>query len=636
MKLSQAFRLRKLGWAALACLLLAPALQSQQALDLKARYAKFEYQIPMRDGAKLFTSVYLPKDVSQRYPILLNRTPYSVAPYGPDAYRAALGPSALFAEEGYIFVYQDVRGRMMSEGEFKWMTPYKPQKSGPRDVDESTDTYDTIEWLLQNLPNHNGRVGIWGISYPGHYATQAIIAAHPALKAASPQAPMADNYLGDDMHHNGAFFLPHAFNFISSFGRPRSGLVTSSPPRFDHGTPDGYRFFLEMGPLRNANEKYFKNQIPLWNEWMEHGDYDSYWQVQNVPQHLKKVTPAVMTVGGWFDAEDLYGPLKVYEAVEQHNPQTYNILVMGPWCHGCWARLDGDALGNLRFGSQTSLYYREQVELPFFNYYLKDKGALTLPEALVFNTGANQWRRYEQWPPKQARTEALYLQANGKLAFAPPAGAAGKPYDEYVSDPSKPVPYINAISIGMTRDYMTEDQRFAATRPDVLVYESEPLSEDVTIAGPIRVNLFAATSGTDADFVVKLIDVFPNDTPDNVPNPTGVRMGGYQMLVRGEPMRAKYRNSFAKPEPMTPNQVTKISFTMPDAHHTFRKGHKLMVQVQSSWFPLVDRNPQKFVNIYRATEADFQKATQRLYRSGAHRSHLVLQVMRAAEPAGPR
>ena len=605
------------------------AQAAQETYDVKAHYTKLETRITMRDGARLFTSIYLPKDTSQKYPIIMQRTPYSVAPYGPDNYKTLLGPSPLFMRDGYIFVYQDVRGRNLSEGDFKWMTPYKPKKSG-NEVDESTDTYDTIDWLLKNIPNNNGRVGIWGISFPGHYTAQAIIDAHPALRAASPQAPMADNWLGDDMHHNGAFFLPHAFNFISGFGRPRKGPEQQTGPRFSHGTPDGYRFFLEMGPLANANKKYFHDEIRLWNEWMQHGDYDEYWQAQNVPQHLNKVRPAILTVGGWFDAEDLYGPLKIYRAIEKNNPQTWNALVMGPWCHGCWSRGDGDKLGNLRFGSNASQFYRENIEFVFFSHHLKDKGDLKLPDAYVFETGTNQWRQYDQWPPRGTETASLYLQPGGKLAFSAP-GESKAPYDEYISDPNKPVPFMSGISIGMTSDYMTEDQRFAATRPDVLVYESDPLTEEMTIAGPIQVSLFASTSGTDSDFIVKLIDVYPNNVTEV--SPKGVPMGGFQMMVRGEPMRAKYRHSFAKPEPMKPGQVTPINFDMPDVNHTFQKGHKIMVQIQSTWFPLVDRNPQKFVNIYTATEADFQKATQRIYHAGKTSSHLKLQVLKKSMSA---
>lgn len=594
-----------------------------QSTNLKDSYDKAEHEIPMRDGARLFTAVYTPKDRSKKYPILMIRTPYGVAPYGTENFPSMLGPSKGFAEDGYIFVYQDVRGRMMSDGEFKWMTPYKPKKSGEKDTDETTDTWDTIEWLLANVPGHNGRVGMWGISFPGHYAAQALIEPHPALKAVSPQAPMADNYLGDDMHHNGVFWLPHAFNFISVFGQPREGRTKVFPPRFEHGTPDGYRFFLEMGSLAEANRKYLKGRVAIWNEWMEHGDYDEYWRAQNVPQHLKRVTPAVMTVGGWFDAEDLYGALKIYEAIERHNPSAYNILVMGPWGHGDWGRRNGDRLGDIDFGAQTSKRFQEQMQLPFFRHFLKGEGELKLPEAQVFNTGVNKWREFGSWPPPVER-KRLYLRAEGGLGFEAPERLGADPYDEYISDPSKPVPFINGIYIGMQREYMTADQRFAASRPDVLVYETAPLKEDITLAGPIRANLYVSTTGTDSDFVVKLIDVFPNDTPD-YPG-ASVRMGGYQMLVRGDIMRAKYRNSFSQPAPMRPGRVTRISFEIPDVLHTFQRGHKIMVQIQSSWFPLADRNPQIFTNIYKAKTSDFRKATQRIYRAGKYSSHLEVGV----------
>jgi putative CocE/NonD family hydrolase len=593
--------------------------RAQEASPLKARYTKHEYQIAMRDGVKLFTSVYVPKDSSQKYPILMQRTPYSVAPYGPDDYRDSLGPSPMFMKEGFIFVYQDVRGRNMSEGEFAWMRPHKLKKSGPTESDETTDTWDTIEWLIKNIPNNNGRVGMWGISYPGHYAAQALIDPHPALKAVSPQAPMDDNWLGDDMHHNGAFFLPHAFNFLSGFGRPRKGPTHQRRTQFDHGTIDGYKFFLEMGPLANANPKYFKGEIKLWNEWMEHGDYDEYWQGQRVSQHLNKVTPAVMTVGGWFDAEDVQGPLSIYRAIEKNNPKAWNVLVEGPWCHGCWSRRDGASLGKVNFGTETSAFYREKIEFPFFMHFLKDKGEITLPEAYVFETGSNVWKTYESWPPKGVESKSLYLHANGKLSFDPPKGSVSA-YDEYVSDPNKPAPFQQGIAISMTYEYMTDDQRFSASRPDVLVYQGDVLAEDVIVAGELFADLYASTSGTDSDFIVKLIDVFPDSSTDP--------MDGYQMLVRGEPMRAKYRKSWSKPEPMKPNEVTRISFAMPDINHTFKKGHRIMIHVQSSWFPLVDRNPQKFLNIYQAKNEDFQKATQRIYRSSKFPTHLKISVLK--------
>ncbi|HXI93269.1 MAG TPA: CocE/NonD family hydrolase [Blastocatellia bacterium] len=598
-------------------------MSAQQPVNIKANYSKSEQMIAMRDGVKLFTAIYSPKDTSQKYPILLSRTPYSCSPYGPDAYKETIGPSPLFAKEGYIVVYQDVRGAYMSEGTYVNMRPQNDHKNKPADIDESSDTYDTIDWLVKNIPNNNGRVGMWGISYPGFYTAVGTIDAHPALKAASPQAPISDWFIGDDFHHNGTLFLPHAFNFFSGFGRPRpKPTPMGSGERFNHGTPDGYKFFLEMGPLANADKKYFHGNIAYWNEMMEHPNYDPWWKARDTRPHLKNIKPAVMTVGGWFDAEDLFGALNTYKSVEKQSPGAYNILVMGPWFHGGWARGDGDGLGDVRFGSKTSVFYRENIELPFFNYYLKDKGESKLPEAYVFETGSNKWKTYDQWPPANARSASLYFNANGKLSFTAPADSNG--FDEYISDPARPVPFINNINIGMTREYMVDDQRFAARRPDVLIYQTDVLTEDVTVAGPLTASLFVSTSGTDSDFVVKLIDVYPDDAPDNQPNPTGMKMGGYQMLVRGEPMRARFRKSFESPEPMAPNKVEKIEYTMPDVNHTFVKGHRVMVQIQSSWFPLVDRNPQKFVNIYTAKESDFQKATQHVY----HTSRLIVNVVK--------
>jgi uncharacterized protein len=596
------------------------ALTFQSDTEVKSLYNKTEHMIQMRDGVKLFTAIYTPKDQSLRYPIMLNRTPYSVAPYGPDAYRAALGPSTLFQQEKFIFVYQDVRGKLMSEGEFVDVRPHKAKKSGSKDIDESTDTYDTIDWLVKNVPNNNGRVGMWGISYPGFYASMGVIDAHPALKAASPQAPIADWFIGDDFHHNGALFLPHTFNFFSSFGLPRPKPVTEGPRRrFEHGTTDGYRFFLDLGPLANANTKYLKNEIAFWNQILAHPNYDDFWQARNIRPHLRNIKPAVMTVGGWFDAEDLFGALATYKTIEANNPGARNTIVMGPWFHGGWSRSDGDKLGSVSFGQKTSVTYRETVELPFFNCLLKDKCGQQLPEATVFETGSNQWRSYDSWPPKNVDTRELFLDANGVLSYSVPENAATT-FDEYVSDPAHPVPFINDIAIGMTREYMVDDQRFAATRPDVLVYQTGPVEHAMTFSGPLKATLYVSTSGTDSDFVVKLIDVFPNNAPET--------MGGYQMLVRGEPMRARFRNSYSKPEAMEPGEVTKVEFTLPDINHTFMPGHRIMIQIQSSWFPLVDRNPQKFVDIYRATDADFQKATQRVYRSGANRSRLSVAVLR--------
>jgi putative CocE/NonD family hydrolase len=615
-------------FAILLLAMLAGAADAQGLDAVKAGYTKYEYRIPMRDGVKLFTAVYVPKDRSQPYPILLTRTPYSVGPYGVDRYKENLGPSPLFAKEGYVFAYQDVRGRWMSEGAFVNMRPHNPDKKGSTEIDEASDTYDTIDWLVKHVPNNNGKVGLYGISYPGFYTAAGMIDAHPALKAASPQAPIVDWFVGDDFHRNGALWLPHLFNFIASFGRPRPEPTRKGPPRFDHDTPDGYDFFLRLGPLSNADKNYFKGDVPFWNDVMAHGNYDEFWKSRNLRPHLAHIKPTVMTVGGWFDAENLFGALETYRHTEANSPGITNVLVMGPWSHGGWSGGDGDALGPVRFNAKTSVFYREQIELPFFEHHLKGKGENKHPEAWVFETGANQWRKHEAWPPKDARAKALYLQSGGRLSSSPPP--ADKPeaaYDEYLSDPAKPVPFQAKIDIGMSADYMTADQRFAARRTDVLAYAGPALEEDVTVAGPIQVELYVSTTGTDSDWVVKLIDVYPDDYPDPDPNPTGVRLGGYQQLVRGDVMRGKFRNSYEKPEPFEPGKPTRVAFKLQDIYHTFRPGHRMMVQVQSSWFPLADRNPQTFVDIYKASEADFRKATQRVYRTSELASKVTVLVV---------
>ena len=621
------------GTVALALAIVADAPARQKDDYVRAHYTKHEHEVPMRDGVKLFTSVYVPKDTSRTYPVLLNRTPYSVAPYG-DAYRTNLGPSDLFMRDGYIFVYQDVRGRMMSEGEFEDVRPYKPAKSGPKDFDESSDTYDTIDWLLKNIPNHNGKVGMYGISYPGFYTAIGMIDAHPALKAASPQAPIADWFIGDDFHHNGALYLPHAFGFYAGFGWPRPKPTKEPGARFDYGTLDGYQFYLNVGPVSRLNERYFKGQVKFWNDLMAHETYDAFWQARNIRPHLKNIRPAVLTVGGWFDAEDLFGALEVYKNTEKQSPGIFNALVMGPWPHGGWSRTDGSRLGDVTFGAKTSEYYREKLEYPFFRAYLKGDGRPGLAEANVFETGSNKWQALPAWPPPNATRRVLYLHAGGRLSFDPP-GEAGSGYDEYMSDPAKPVPYTAATASGMTREHMVDDQRFASRRGDVLVYQTDVLTEDLTVAGPIRPHLEVSTSGSDSDFVVKLIDVYPNDHPDPDPvaeggNPFVVpysRMGGYQQLVRGEVFRGKFRRSFEHPEAFQPNEVTTIEYVMPDVFHTFRRGHRVMVHIQSSWFPLVNMNPQRFVNINQATEADFQKATQRVYRTKGRETRVEFGVL---------
>jgi hypothetical protein len=613
---------------------------------IRENFDKEEVRIPMRDGAHLFTAIYSPKDQSQSYPILMRRTPYSVSPYGEGSYPAILGPSDLLTRGGFIFVLQDVRGSYMSEGTFVNMTPHLAEKTGPEDVDESTDTYDTIEWLLANVANHNGRVGAWGISYPGFYAAASMIDAHPALKAVSPQAPIADWWY-DDFHHHGAFFLPHAFRFFSSFGVPRPEPTTRRNPNFEFPTPDGYEFYLGIGPLENVNELHFNHDIPFWDSMLVHPNYDDFWQSRNILPHMNNVAPAVMTVGGWFDAEDLYGPLQIYRSVVERNPDVFNALVMGPWRHGGWAREAGDSLGYVQFGSKTAQFYRENIEAVFFNHFLKDEGEMSLPEAYVFETGGNRWRTFSQWPPAEAEGMALHLQAGGGLSFtahtanvqpadvqpasAQPASAhpaEGEAFDEWMSDPSRPVPFTPDIATGMTREYMVDDQRFASRRPDVMVYQSELLEEDLTLVGPLVADLWVSTSGTDSDWVVKLVDVFPPDAPDHQGLPRGVPMGGYQMMVRSEVIRGRFRNSYEFPEPFIPNEPTHLRLPLQDVLHTFRAGHRIMIQLQNSWFPLVDRNPQTFVeNIFLADEEDFISATQRVYRSQRYPSRIEVLVL---------
>lgn len=605
---------------------------------LREHYTKYEFNIPMRDGVHLFTAVYVPKLRGRSYPMLLTRTPYSVKPYGVDVSPTPHGAMNYYAKEGFIFALQDVRGRNASEGTFVNMRPIKENKVS-KDVDESTDAYDTIDWLVKNVPHNNGRVGMMGISYPGFYAACGMIDSHPALKCVSPQAPISDWFIGDDMHHNGALFLVDTFSFFSGFGQKLEDPLHESAKPFEFKTSDGYEFFLRLGPVVNADKKYFKNKIDFWTETMAHPNYDEFWKARNLRPHLKNVRAAVMIVGGWYDAEDLFGTLAVYRQTERLNPGIDNVLVMGPWSHGQWSRPDGDRLGNIEFSAKTAQYYRDHFELPFLKRHLKDDASggktdgspegdkVNLAEANVFETGKNEWRQFDAWPPKDASEKVLYLHAGGRLSFDLPKEQEEKSFDEYVSDPAKPVPYIGYVAMDRPAEYMTDDQRFAAKRPDVLVYQSDVLKEDVTLAGPITVGLHVATTGTDSDFVVKLIDVYSEDVRNPDPNPANVQLGGYQQLVRGEPMRGKFRNSFERPEPFTPGEVTAVNWTMPDICHTFRRGHRIMVQVQSSWFPLVDRNPQKFCDINRAAEADFQKATQRIYHSPQAASQLRVSVL---------
>jgi len=600
--------------------------QQTDSAYVRDHYTKIERSIPMRDGVKLFTAIYVPKEAG-KYPFMISRTPYTVAPYGADKYKTTLGPSSLFLKEGFIFVYQDVRGKWMSEGEFVDVRPHKDNKRGKKDIDESSDTYDTIDWLIKNIPNNNGKAGIYGISYPGFYSTASLPGAHPGLKAVSPQAPVTDWFQGDDFHHNGAFFLNDAFSFYSTFGVPRPKPITpdQGPKPFNFPIKDSYRFYLELGALKNVKDKYFADSIKFWNDLMAHGNYDAFWEARNIRTHLKNIKPAVLVVGGFFDAEDAFGALNTYKAIEKQSPASTNNLVMGPWFHGGWARGTGSSFGDISFGQETSTWYQKNVEFPFFMKYLKNASDPQLSEATIFLTGSNEWKKFATWPPKDTETRTLYFQPDGKLAFTAPS--ASESFDEYVSDPANPAPYQAGVQSRRTREYMIDDQRFAARRPDVKVYQTDVLTEDLTLTGPLMANLSVSTTGTDADYVVKLIDVYPEDETSESPADKSEIMAGYEMLVRGEVMRGKFRNSFAKPEPFVPGQVTQVKYSIPDVAHTFKKGHRIMIQVQNSWFPLVDRNPQKFVDIYTADDKDFQKATHRIYHDATHASSVAVTVL---------
>jgi uncharacterized protein len=603
---------------------------------IKTHYAKYEYRIPMRDGVKLFVSVYTPQAGAFKdpgpYPFLMTRTPYSCGPYGEDKMPARLGPSQELLESGYIFVCGDARGRYESEGVFQEMNPHIDDKKSNKDVDESTDMYDTVDFLLKHVENNNGKVGISGISYPGFYTSASIIDSHPAIKAASPQAPMTNLFFNDDGYHGGAFMLSANYGFYVSFKPLKNPTLPEKRVPYDFGTPDSYKYYLHAGPTENL-DKAFDGSNFLFHDQLVHTTYDEYWKKRDLSQHMKNIHAAVMTVGGWFDAEDLSGPFKTFHAIDEFNPGAVNTLVVGPWTHGGWSIWDGDKLGDVNFGSKTGVFFRAQIQFPFFEYYLKGRNGAPLPKAYVFETGSNVWKRYDAWPPKSAVAKTLYFHAGGRLSFDAPTDKAG--VDEYLSDPAHPVPFVNYTTDTVPQRYMDDDQRFASERPDVLTYETEPLTEDVTIAGPVRPKLKVASSGTDSDFVVKLIDVYPEDFPNPPSDAVGKRilgappilMGGYEQLVRGEPMRAKFRDSWEKPTALTPGKMVSVNAEMPDINHTFRAGHRIMVQVQSSWFPLVDRNPQTFVDIPFAKPEQFVKATESVYRSADAASGVEVLVV---------
>ncbi len=607
--------------------LLLPAMctaQDRRAADLdyvKNNFDKRESYIPMRDGKRLYTVIYSPKDHSRPHPFLMERTPYSAGPYD-STYKRSLGPNQKLMHDGYIVVYQDVRGRYMSEGEFQEMTPAKDNTSS-KGTDESTDTWDTIDWLLKNVDNNNGRVGLWGISYPGFYASASLPNAHPAIKAVSPQAPVTDEFIGDDANHNGAFFLLDNFDFDNFFDVKRPMPVKSYGGNiFKVNIPDAYKFFLQLGPLKNSNNaQYFNNNGKIWNEYIGNATYDDYWKARNIRTHLKDIKPAVLVVGGWFDAEDMFGALRTYEAIEQQSSPNDNHLVMGPWTHGAWAAGNWTKFGPLDFQQNVNEYYHT-LETAFFNHYLQDSAAAPLAEATVFETGSNQWKQYTTWPPKEAQPVKFFLGPKAGLSKETPTAAGS--YDEYISDPANPVPYIDGVHGGRDNQYIITDQRFAAQRKDVLSYESAPLTEAITVTGRLKADIFLSSTGTDADLIVKVIDVLPGAADGIIasPNPEG-----YQRLVRAEVFRCKFRNSYEKPEALVANQVAEVAFDMNEIAHTFKPGHRIMIQVQSSWFPLVDLNPQTFVNIPTASETDFQKATIRIYHDATHPSGVVLPVL---------
>lgn len=582
---------------------------------IRANYTKYEYQIAMRDGIKLFTSVYVPIDDSKTYPMLFQRTPYRVAPYGASKYKTRLGPSESFEKEGFIFVFQDVRGKFMSEGKFVNMRPQDAYKRGKNATDDATDTYDTIEWLVNNIDNNNGNVGMWGTSYPGYYTSVASINSHPALKAISPQAPIADWFF-DDFHRNGAFVTPMAFIFFDYFDQQLDAPQAHWPKSMDSVTPDGYQFFKELGPLSNVNDKYFMGERPFWNELTEHPNYDEYWQDRNVLQHLTKTKPATLVVGGWYDTEDLYGPLYTYQTMSDANKKDHIKLVMGPWYHGQWNSVNGGkSFGEADFGFDTSAWFQKSVLLPFFKQHLKGEDDAKVATATMFETGSNRWRKFDTWPPKNLEKHTLFLGQNESLTTSP--SSEGK--SEYISDPHKPVPHSAKVSRGWDRPYMVEDQRFAARRPDVLVFETEILEDDLTIAGAIDLDLWFSTTQTAADIVVKLVDVFPgkDENDDKVDSETGNR----HELVRWSVIRGRFRNSMSKPEPFVSGVPSQVSFDLYDVLHTFKRGHKLQIQIQSSMFPFIDINPQSYVdNIFEAEPKDFVTAFHSIYHDKGHQS----------------
>ena len=598
-----------------------PQLQAQ---SLAQMYSKSEVRIPMRDGKTLHTTIYAPRDQSRQYPIMINRTPYSSKPYG-NSFPGRIGPSKYLEQSGFIFVKQDVRGRWMSEGQYDNM---RPHVNGNESIDESSDTYDTIDWLLKNVNNNNGRVGIWGISYPGFYSAAALPEHHPALVASSPQAPISDFYF-DDFHHQGAYLLSY-FLATSTFGYQHNGPSNSLWYRSVRPTSrDAWNFYLDMVPVADAHGHYGEDNF-FWQQLIDHPNYDEFWQRRSILPHLKNIKTNVMTVGGWFDAEDLYGPLNIYREIEKNNPDTFNTLVMGPWSHGDWAgRNTSQAIvGNVAFGRNLSDFYQREIEAPFFLHFLKDMGEKPKYEALMYDTGTKRWQAFTKWPPADSKDVNLFMNNDNSLATKEPNDEPDQ-YLEFVSNPNDPVPYRarQDIKFGFTpRAYMSDDQRFASARNDVLVFQTPVLTSPVTLAGDILANLNVATTGTDSDWIVKLIDVYPDDYGNFESSPTGANLSGYQQMVRSEVMRGRFRDGHSTPKPFTPGEATTVKVPLQDVFHTFRPGHRITVHVQSTWFPLIDRNPQTFVdNIFKAQREDYQSATHRVFTTGEHKSWLEVK-----------
>ena len=605
---------------ALGLVFLVPAQRPSQSQDKPgAEFDVQEVMIPMRDGIKLHTLIFIPKKLSGPLPIIMSRTPYGIA----GSAGRLQGSYRELADEGYIFVFQDIRGKYGSEGAFVMLRPKRDPRD-PGSIDEGTDAYDTIDWLLKNVPGNNGRVGLIGVSYDGWLTAMAMLEPHPALKAVSPQAPPADMWLGDDFFHNGAFRLSYGFEYST-----RMETSKQQEP-FDFNRYDTFDWYLALGPLSNVNARYLQGRIPTWNDFVAHPFYDDFWKRQTLVPYLTSVQVPTLNVAGWWDQEDFYGPLRIYEVLEKHDERGLNFLVVGPWNHGGWNRSEGDSLGPVQFGSATSNYFRENIQAPWFAFFLKNKGELPIKEALTFEAGANTWRAWDDWPPRSKTTDRnLYFRADGKLSFEAPADIGDAACDRYISDPNHPVPYRRRpiqptyFSGGSGWPvWLVEDQRFVDDRPDVVSWESAVFDEDITIAGKIEAHLFASTTGSDSDWIVKLIDVYPEKMPENW------KTAGYQLMVANEVFRGRYRKSFERPEPIPPDEVIAYTIDLHSQNYCFKKGHRIMVQVQSSWFPLIDRNPQAFVpNIFAAKAEDFRTATQCIWRSAKTPSHVTVAVV---------